>query len=184
MEENYWMRLETNKNIREQLEINRNMWENQINGSNEWNLFAGGPMKKHIKQKQHVYHSVTVIELGIQWHKCSPFVWEWADAFTTVISPLNHFIEETTQFHSGAWAGCQWTHLSTILQRKSKMLGQVKVTLRLTVSQYVLVTSPNLGHLTRISPPPLRVTVLSFWGALSDERSGLSCVSLCHWVLP
>jgi hypothetical protein len=27
---------------------------------------------------------------------------------------------------------------------------------------------------------PLKVTVLSFWGALSDERSGLSCVSLCH----
>jgi hypothetical protein len=28
-----------------------------------------------------------------------------------------------------------------------------------------------------------KVTVLSFWGALSDERSGLSCVSLCHWSL-
>jgi hypothetical protein len=28
------------------------------------------------------------------------------------------------------------------------------------------------------------VTVLSFWSALSDERLGLSCVSLCHWSLP
>jgi hypothetical protein len=58
---------------------------------------------------------------------------------------------------------------------------KVKVTLRLTVSQYVLVSSPNLGHLTRFFFLFfLKVTVLSFWGALSDERSGLSCVSLCH----
>jgi hypothetical protein len=28
-----------------------------------------------------------------------------------------------------------------------------------------------------------KVTVLSFGGALSDERLGLSCVSLCHWSL-
>jgi hypothetical protein len=45
---------------------------------------------------------------------------------------------------------------------------KVKVTLRLTVSQYVFVSSPNLGHLTRIFFP-LKVTVLSFRGALSDE---------------
>jgi hypothetical protein len=58
---------------------------------------------------------------------------------------------------------------------------KVKVTLRLTVTQsYVLVSSPNLGHLTRVF---FSVTVLSFWGALSDERSGVSCVSLCHWSL-
>jgi hypothetical protein len=53
-----------------------------------------------------------------------------------------------------------------------------------SVSQYVLVSSPNLGHLTRDFSPLLKVTVLSFWGSLSDERSGLSCVSLCHWSLP
>jgi hypothetical protein len=29
----------------------------------------------------------------------------------------------------------------------------------------------------------VKVTVLYFWGALSDERSGLSCISLCHWSL-
>jgi hypothetical protein len=58
----------------------------------------------------------------------------------------------------------------------STLASQVKVTLRLTVGQYVLVSSPNLGYMTRIFFS-LKVTVLSFWGALSDERSGLSCVS-------
>jgi hypothetical protein len=52
-----------------------------------------------------------------------------------------------------------------------------------TVSQSVrLGVEPDLGLLTRdifFS----KITVLSFGGALSDERSGLSFVSLCHYGL-
>jgi hypothetical protein len=55
---------------------------------------------------------------------------------------------------------------------------KVKVTLRLTVSLSVcLGVELNLGLLTRdffVS----KVTVLSLWGALSDERSGLYFVGL------
>jgi hypothetical protein len=50
-----------------------------------------------------------------------------------------------------------------------------------SVSQYVLVSSPNLGLLTRVFFSKLLPCL--FWGALSDERSGLSCVSLCHCSL-
>jgi hypothetical protein len=57
---------------------------------------------------------------------------------------------------------------------------KVKVTLRLTVSQSVcLGVEPNLGLLTRdFSFSFFSITVLSLWGALSDERSGLYFVSL------
>jgi hypothetical protein len=48
-------------------------------------------------------------------------------------------------------------------------------------SQYVLVSSPLCGHLTRywflFKILGLEFVVLSLWGALSDERSGLSFVS-------
>jgi hypothetical protein len=54
---------------------------------------------------------------------------------------------------------------------------RVRVTLQLTVSQSVsLGVEPNLGLLTRDNFF-FKVTVLSFGGALSDERSGLSSVS-------
>jgi hypothetical protein len=57
---------------------------------------------------------------------------------------------------------------------------KVKVKLRLTVSQSVcLGVEPNLGLLTRGFFFQSYCLVF-FWGALSDERSGLSCVSLCH----
>jgi hypothetical protein len=59
---------------------------------------------------------------------------------------------------------------------------KVKVTLRLTVSQPVcLGVEPTLGLVTRYcfeSERCLNVTVLFLWGALSDERSGLSFVSM------
>jgi hypothetical protein len=60
----------------------------------------------------------------------------------------------------------------------------VRVTLQLTVSQSVcLGVEPNLGLLTT-DIIFSKVTVLSFfWGALSDERSGLSFVSLCQYSL-
>jgi hypothetical protein len=55
---------------------------------------------------------------------------------------------------------------------------KVKVALRLTVSQSVCFgVEPNLGLLTRVTFP-FKVTVLSVWGALSDERLGLYFVSL------
>jgi hypothetical protein len=59
----------------------------------------------------------------------------------------------------------------------SRCLKRVRVTLRLTVSQSVcLGVEPRLGLMTRYSFW-LKVTVLSIWGALSDDRSGLSFVS-------
>jgi hypothetical protein len=53
---------------------------------------------------------------------------------------------------------------------------KVKVMLRLTVSQYVLVSSP-LWNLWRDITFCLNVAVLCVWGALSNDRSGLSLVS-------
>jgi hypothetical protein len=55
---------------------------------------------------------------------------------------------------------------------------RVRVTLQLTVSQSVsLGVEPNLELLTR-DYLFFKVTVLSFAGALSDERSGLSFVNI------
>jgi hypothetical protein len=58
---------------------------------------------------------------------------------------------------------------------------RVRVTLRLTVSQYVLASSPLYGRLTRycflFKCLGLEFVVLSLWGALSDDRLGLSFVS-------
>jgi hypothetical protein len=57
---------------------------------------------------------------------------------------------------------------------------RVRVTLRLTASQYVLVSSPVCGHLTRycfLFKCLGLEFVSSLWGALSDERPGLSFVS-------
>jgi hypothetical protein len=52
--------------------------------------------------------------------------------------------------------------------------AEVKVTLRLTVSQSVcLGVMPKSGKFDQ-SFFFYKVTVLSFWGALSDERPGLS----------
>jgi hypothetical protein len=55
---------------------------------------------------------------------------------------------------------------------------RVRVTLQLTVSQSgSLGVEPNMGLLTK-DLFFFKVSVLSFGGALSDERSGLSFVSL------
>jgi hypothetical protein len=63
----------------------------------------------------------------------------------------------------------------------TKVKVKVKVTLRLTVSQSVcLGVKPKSGTFDQNVFFFLKVTVLYFGGALSDERSGLSCVSLCH----
>jgi hypothetical protein len=64
---------------------------------------------------------------------------------------------------------------------------KVKVTLQLTVgrsvSQYVLVSSPIWNFWPEILFFFSKLLSCLFWGALSEERSGLSYVSLCHWSL-
>jgi hypothetical protein len=61
--------------------------------------------------------------------------------------------------------------------------SRVRVTLQLTVNQSVsLGVEPNLGLLTR-DLFFFKVNVLSFGGALFDERSGLSFISPCQYSL-
>jgi hypothetical protein len=68
---------------------------------------------------------------------------------------------------------------NTEIQVKVKV--KVKVTLRLTVSQSVcLGVEPKYGTLTIHFF--LKLQSCHLWGALSDERSGLSCVSLVFEV--
>jgi hypothetical protein len=60
--------------------------------------------------------------------------------------------------------------------------ARVRVTLQLTVDQSVsqlvsLVVELRLGLMTRFLFLYMKVTVLSTWGALSEESSGLSFVS-------
>jgi hypothetical protein len=68
-----------------------------------------------------------------------------------------------------------------VVSRRSRFRVKVRVTLGLTVSHYVLVSIPLCGRLTRycflFKSLGLESVVLSLWGALSDERSGLSFVS-------
>jgi hypothetical protein len=87
---------------------------------------------------------------------------------------------------------CDWLGLHLALKAVVKFLAlsveclrvRVRVTLQLTVSQSAsLGVEPNLELLTRDRFFILKVTVLSFGGALSDERSGLSFVSLCQYSL-
>jgi hypothetical protein len=58
---------------------------------------------------------------------------------------------------------------------------EVKVTLRLTVSQWVLVSSPVWGSWPDVYYC-LTVTVLLLWGYLSDVRTGLF-FCICCWSL-
>jgi hypothetical protein len=68
----------------------------------------------------------------------------------------------------------EWQELLLRFQSESV---RVRVTL-LTVSQSVcLDVEPHLGLMTRYLIFIVKVTVLSIWGALSGERSGLSLVS-------
>jgi hypothetical protein len=69
--------------------------------------------------------------------------------------------------------------------------SQVKVTLQLTVSQPLCQgIEPILGLVTIYyflsEGCFLKFVVLYFWGALSDERSGLSfvflCLVICHYL--
>jgi hypothetical protein len=63
-----------------------------------------------------------------------------------------------------------------------KVKVKVEVMLRLTVSQYVLVSSA-LWNLWPDNIFCRKVSVLSLWGALSGEKSGLSPVGHCYQCL-
>jgi hypothetical protein len=58
--------------------------------------------------------------------------------------------------------------------------AEAEVTLRLTVSQSVRLGVEPTAKLATRYLLYLKVAVLSLWGALSDERSGLSLVSHCQ----
>jgi hypothetical protein len=83
-----------------------------------------------------------------------------------------------TETSSIYWAQLRRLHLEKELSLQNV---RVRVTLRLTVSQYVLVSNQLCGRLTRycflFKSLGLGFVVLSLWGALSDERPGLSFVS-------
>jgi hypothetical protein len=70
--------------------------------------------------------------------------------------------------------------LDPFLDKSPKRQSQVKVTLRLTVSQSLnLGVKYNLGHMTRYLVLFDSYGLVFFlWGALSDERAGLSFVSI------
>jgi hypothetical protein len=75
--------------------------------------------------------------------------------------------------HQSYYYGYCWLPLVVIV-----IQVKVKVTLRLTVSQSVSLGVPDIYY-------SLTVTVLFLWGALSDERTGLSFVYAagpCHVV--
>jgi hypothetical protein len=62
----------------------------------------------------------------------------------------------------------------------ARLHTEAEITLRPTVSQSVrLGVEPTVGLTTRYKFC-LNFAVLSLWGALSDERSGLSLVSHCQ----
>jgi hypothetical protein len=78
-----------------------------------------------------------------------------------------------------------WGALSD--ERTGLSFVRVIVTLRLTVSKLVLASSPLCGRLTRycflFNNLGLEFVVLSLWGALFDERTGLSlCQSQSHFT--
>jgi hypothetical protein len=96
-----------------------------------------------------------------------------------------HFVDVWADIASFArlWV---WNLLSCLCGAPSLTRGRVcplwvRVTLRLTMSQYALVSSPLCGCLTRycflFKSLGLEFVVLSLWGALSDESPSLSFVS-------
>jgi hypothetical protein len=115
----------------------------------------------------------------------------------TTISGYNEFWPSDVLSRSGSWISssseCWLSFISVCPQcwqlTRLTLQVNVKVTLRLTVSQSVsLGIEPHLGPMTRYLF--LTVTFLFPWGALSDERTGLSfvcaagpCQRSRSWVL-
>jgi hypothetical protein len=107
---------------------------------------------QHMKRNFHQFQNVRCLKINIAEYCLIPHTVLLKDLIITVFQEISWFHSSQSQ-----------SHIATD--------GQ-------SVSQYVLVSNPNLGLSTRDFF--FKITVLSFGGALSDERSGLSCVSLCH----
>jgi hypothetical protein len=91
--------------------------------------------------------------------------------YSGILENRNHDVSETGSVSVLRWGGKAPTQLrplerANLNQWTTPVKVKVKVTLRLTVSQSV-----SLGV-----EPHFTVTVLFLWGALSDERTGLSFV--------
>jgi hypothetical protein len=87
---------------------------------------------------------------------------------------------ETENWAEETYTSFMWLRMRPII---NLLKTEVKVTLQLTVSQSLCQgIEPILGLVTRYYSLSegcfLNVAVLSLWGALSDERSGLSFVLL------
>jgi hypothetical protein len=88
-----------------------------------------------------------------------------------------YYIEQTVELH---WSNCNCREpiVDVDLNCCPNLLSEaleVEVTLRLTVSQYVLVSSP-LWDLRPDLTSCRKVAVLFLWGAQSDERTRLQFV--------
>jgi hypothetical protein len=115
----------------------------------------------------------------VQHHSHSMHVWgevSMCDTAPTLI--ILHVWSKALFYLPHKYYNC---HLELIMCNCFRV--RVRVTLQLTVSQSVsLGVEPNLGLLTSdFFFFFLKVTVLSFGGALSDERSGLSFISPCQY---
>jgi hypothetical protein len=95
-----------------------------------------------------------------------------------VQSAVDSFVGTSHNHRDGETPSLTVEQTSILLGQQTPSQSQtLSVTLRLIVSQSVcLGVEPCLGLMTRYLFR-MKVTVLSIWGALSDERSGLSFVS-------
>jgi hypothetical protein len=107
------------------------------------------------------------------------FFGEWAASAVECLFRLLTSLKLSAWFDRPAWL---------LAFRRLLKSVRVRVTLPLAVSESVcLGVEQNLGllnrYLTSLFLFVLKVIVLSFGGALSDETSGLSFVSLCQYSL-
>jgi hypothetical protein len=111
------------------------------------------------------FHTFVLICINLT--KCFGTLRNYGCALRHWSNPVELMLSITT-----AQAGCS-NDVSAFRWRE-----RVRVILRLIVSQYVLASSPLCGRLTRccflFKSLGLEFVILSLWGALSDERSGLS----------
>jgi hypothetical protein len=105
-------------------------------------------------------------------------IYQWSELLRT--QPYITVSSETTGFPFRRLlrlAGITVEVLLAASAREYNIYIEVEVTLRLTVSQYVLVSNTLMGLATRYYFLAecwcLKFAVLYLWGALSDERTGL-----------
>jgi hypothetical protein len=128
--------------------------------------------------------------------KCIPsFIWSWKWIFIIFIS---------SKFRTWENCACNFFHAQSLNMKTNEtftviLCGQKTETINWecicqsqfmadsqSVSQYVLVSSPLCGRLTRycflFKSSGLEFVVLSLWGVLSDERPGLPFVKVYHFM--